>query len=108
MNYFKLTYQTMKSEVYCFDKYQEEMLKAFCLEEFDLDKINKEVSKLFEKIKDDPIIRDHLEKYKKIYNLKDLEITLCIMFSFDHFSTFFPMIKDYLCEVKEGPQFAIV
>ena len=41
MNYFKLTYQTMKSDVHCFDKYQEEMLKAFCLEEFDLDKINK-------------------------------------------------------------------
>ena len=108
MNYFEPTYKSIENELLSHNKYQEEMLEAFCLEEFDLNKINKEISNLFETIKNDPIIREYLEKYKKIYNLKDLEITLCIMFSFDNFSTFYPMIKDYLCEVKERTQFAIV
>ena len=96
MYLFNPTYKTYNDYNASFDKYQEEMLKAFELEDFDLDIINAKISELYKEIEMDSLIRSELEKYEKIYKLDGLEFTLCIMFSWNHFHHFFPLIKEYL------------
>ena len=101
MYLFDLTYNSYDDYITSFDKYQEELLKAFELEEFNLEIINLKISELYKKIEKDPIIRTELEKYKNLYKLDGLEFTLCIMFSWNHFHHFYPLIKQHIENYKE-------
>lgn len=73
-------------------KYKQQMLDFFEIDTYDWDKMDVVMKELFEDIKDDPIIRTHLEKYKEMYFLENLEMTLVYMFSYDHFDNFMKML----------------
>tara|TARA_Y100000389_G_C17385156_1_gene476597 strand:+ start:220 stop:516 length:297 start_codon:yes stop_codon:yes gene_type:complete len=87
MYFFKPTYKTYDNET-TNEIYRKEMLQVFELDEFDLEKINLKIKEIFNTIKQNKTIINHLEKYKKIYNLDDMELTLMYMFSWDHFDEF--------------------
>lgn len=101
MYLFEPTYKSIDDYMTSFDKYQEELLKAFELREFNLETINKKIDELYVKIEKDPAIRQELEKYKKIYKLDGLEFILCIMFSWNHFHHFYPLISQHIENYKE-------
>ena len=71
------------------------MLNFFEIDNYDWDKMDIVMKELFENIKDDPIIRSYLEKYKEIYCLENLEMTLVYMFSYDHFADFVNLLNKY-------------
>lgn len=93
MHYFKLTYHTIQDEDEAHYTYQSEFLKAFGITEYDFKVIDEEMKDLYEGIKNDPVIRDYLEKYKGQYFTDNDEFILFQMFSYRHFSDFYPILK---------------
>jgi len=84
--------ETTKENDIASKKYKQQMLNFFEIDNYDWDKIDVVMKELFKDIEHDPIIRTHLEKYKEIYFLENLEMTLVYMFSYDHFDTFMELL----------------
>ena len=71
MYYFKPTYKAIEDLEESNIMYQTEYLKAFQIEEFDFSVIDKEMKNLYNAVEDCPIIREYLEKHKKMYNVEN-------------------------------------
>jgi len=94
MYYFEPAYKTIEDGEESNNMYQSEYLKAFEINEFNFSLIDKKLKHLYEAIKDCPVIRDYLEKYRNTYNVENLEFILFQMFSYHHFHEFYPILKN--------------
>lgn len=73
--------------------YREEVLLLFGLEEFDETLINDSISELYEKLKDNKDMKKILEFLKNEF---DEDIVFHILFSYDYFHLFLPLIDNLL------------
>ena len=87
------------------DKYREELLKIFCLKEYDDDKIQKETDRLFKMMWTDKENKDDLNALFKVVrenNTWPIELNdyMCfiILFSYDYFYLFNDCIKDFMID----------
>lgn len=87
------------------DKYREELLKIFCLKEYDDDKIQKETDRLFKMMWTDNENKDDLNALFKVVRENntwpiDLNDYMCfiILFSYDYFYLFNDCIKDFMID----------
>lgn len=94
MYYFEPTYKTIENVEESNIMYQTEYLKAFQIEEFDFSIIDKEMKDLYKSVEHSPIVREYLEKHKKMYPVHNLEFILFQMFSYHHFHEFYPILKN--------------
>jgi hypothetical protein len=80
--------------------YQKDFLNSFKIEDgiFDLNRINRTVSSLFEAIKEDDNIIKLLNTIKNKYNVSDLELAFMMCFSYD----FFDRTHKILCNYRNG------
>lgn len=94
MYYFEPTYKTIENVEESNIMYQTEYLKAFQIEEFDFSVIDKEMKDLYKSVEHCPVVREYLEKHKKMYPVHNLEFILFQMFSYHHFHEFYPILKN--------------
>ena len=87
------------------DKYREELLKIFCLKEYDDDKIQKETDRLFKMMWSDRENKEDLNTLFKVVRENntwpiDLNDYMCfiILFSYDYFYLFNDCIKDFMID----------
>ena len=87
------------------DKYREELLKIFCLKEYDDDKIQKETDRLFKMMWTDRENKEDLNTLFKVVRENntwpiDLNDYMCfiILFSYDYFYLFNDCIKDFMID----------
>ena len=87
------------------DKYREELLKIFCLKEYDDDKIQKETDRLFKMMWTDNENKEDLNALFKVVrenNTWPIELNdyMCfiILFSYDYFYLFNDCIKDFMID----------
>ncbi len=87
------------------DKYREELLKIFCLKEYDDDKIQKETDRLFKMMWSDRENKEDLNALFKVVRENntwpiDLNDYMCfiILFSYDYFYLFNDCIKDFMID----------
>ena len=87
------------------DKYREELLKIFCLKEYDDDKIQKETDRLFKMMWTDRENKEDLNALFKVVRENntwpiDLNDYMCfiILFSYDYFYLFNDCIKDFMID----------
>lgn len=87
------------------DKYREELLKIFCLKEYDDDKIQKETDRLFKMMWTDRENKEDLNALFKVVRANntwpiDLNDYMCfiILFSYDYFYLFNDCIKDFMID----------
>lgn len=78
------------------DQYRIEFLRAFHLEEFNDDMVNKEVDVLFEAMKNHPMFVACMKKSAATFFSEDLHTGLMGLFAFDYFHLAHPCVCDLL------------
>lgn len=76
--------------------YRQDLLYVFDLEEFDDEKINYCIQKIYEKVKDNADLDGLLVKMAGLFFSEDKEVGLMALFSFDYFYLTHPCICDIL------------
>jgi hypothetical protein len=77
--------------------YRQELLAFFQLNEFDEKKINESVNTLYEKLKENQDLQNILEILKTKF---DEEVVFHMLFSYDYFHLFLPIIDKLLNNVS--------
>jgi hypothetical protein len=80
------------------NQYRVEFLCAFHLEEFDDEKVNKEVAALFDAVKDYPVFVACMKKSAATFFSEDLHTGLMGLFAYD----FFHLAHPCMCDVLEN------
>lgn len=78
------------------DQYRIEFLRAFHLEEFNDEMVNKEVDVLFEAMKNHPMFVACMKKSAATFFSEDLHTGLMGLFAFDYFHLAHPCVCDLL------------
>jgi len=78
------------------DQYRVEFLRAFHLEEFDEQKVNREVDALFERLKSSPELTKCMTKSASTFFSEDLHTGLMGLFAYDFFHLAHPCVCDVL------------
>ena len=93
MHYFTPTYRNINDEEESNNMYQKEFLKAFEIDTYDFNVIDKKMKSIYACVEKEPVIREYLEKYRGQYFTNNIEFILFQMFSYHHFSDFYPILK---------------
>jgi hypothetical protein len=84
--------------------YKSDILQAFNLTEYDDDKIQEEMKKLFEKIKHNEKMIEYMKILAHRFLTEDIEFGLVLLFSYDTFFATHLCIRDIIekCDISEG------